>query len=57
MIKHCVLWSWDFGSCCCYFIVFSMYLEEGVNHSKRTNDNTWCVMVMGFLGIVVISLI
>ena len=28
---------------------FMSYLEEGVNHGKRTDDNTWCVMVMDLL--------
>ena len=23
-----------------------MYSEEGVNHGARTDDKTWCVMVM-----------
>ena len=26
-----------------------LYLEEGVNHGKRTDDKAWCVMVMGIL--------
>ena len=33
MIKHDVLWSWDFGICC-YFMCFMMYSEEGVNQGS-----------------------
>ena len=48
MIQHGVLWSWDFGNCW-YFIGCIMYVEEGVNHGKRTDDKTLCVMAMGWL--------
>ena len=32
-----------------------MYSEEGVNHGTRTDDKTWCVMVMVFVGFLDIS--
>ena len=52
IIKHGVLWSWDFGNCC-YFMCFILYFEEGVNHGKRTDDKTWCAMVMRVLELLI----
>ena len=34
MIKHGVLWSWDFRDCC-YFIGFIRLSEEGVNQGSE----------------------
>ena len=39
---HGILGIVDISSVCV------RYSEEGVNHGKRTDDNTLCAMVMGF---------
>ena len=36
---------------------FIIHVEEGVNHSKRTDNTKWCAMVMGCVGIVDISMV
>ena len=36
---------------------FLLYSEEGVNHGKRTDDNTWCAMVMGCWKLLILSLV